>query len=220
MSLYYNTMRKMSVRADEQLECLVLGRETLANILGDNFHKIMFGNFMKYAFNKNKSLAFVPKQSQERIFDSMKIVYYKANDIIFRKGSPIYKLIVIFEGRLKKFRSTSILASAGEAWGDEFLEKNKEIRIDDNVIAESDVVATEINFEEIHKVLGESFSESYGRPVSEVLNKTYTIEGKSEMESLQLSNLSYLREISKIHYGSMHLIHHAGKLFCAKVIHK
>jgi signal-transduction protein with cAMP-binding, CBS, and nucleotidyltransferase domain len=47
----------------------------------------------------------------------MKIVYYKANDIIFRKGSPIYKLIVIFEGRLKKFRSPNVLASAGEVWG-------------------------------------------------------------------------------------------------------
>lgn len=154
MSLYYNTMRKMSVKADEQLECLVLGRETLANILGDNFHQLMFGNFMKYAFSKNKNLVAIPRSLQDKVFESMKIVYYKANDIIFRKGSPIYKLIVIFEGRLKKFRSPNVLASAGEAWGEDYLEKNKEVRIDDNVVAESDVVATEISFEEINKLLG------------------------------------------------------------------
>ena len=96
MSLYYNTMRKMSVKADEPLECLVLGRETLANILGDNFHQLMFGNFMKYAFSKNKNLVAIPRHLQDKVFENMKIVYYKANDIIFRKGSPIYKLIVIF----------------------------------------------------------------------------------------------------------------------------
>lgn len=72
---------------------------------------------MKYAFTKNKYLASIPKHLQDKVFESMKIVYYKANDIVFRKGSPIYKLVVIFEGRLKKFRSPSVLASAGEVWG-------------------------------------------------------------------------------------------------------
>ena len=33
-SLYYNTMRKMTVRADEEVTCQVLGRETLAKIIG------------------------------------------------------------------------------------------------------------------------------------------------------------------------------------------
>lgn len=33
-SLYYNTMRKMTVRAEEEVTCQVLGRETLAKIIG------------------------------------------------------------------------------------------------------------------------------------------------------------------------------------------
>jgi hypothetical protein len=43
----------------------------------------------------------------------MKITYYKPNDVVFKKGSIIQNLIVIFEGRLKKFKSPLTLATAG-----------------------------------------------------------------------------------------------------------
>jgi cGMP-dependent protein kinase len=48
-------MRKMTVKADDEVKCLVLGRETLAKILGENFHSIMFKNFMRYSFQKDST---------------------------------------------------------------------------------------------------------------------------------------------------------------------
>lgn len=47
----------------------------------------------------------------------MKTKYYKTNEIVFKKGSIVNKLIVIIEGRIKKFRSANFLAQAGQAWG-------------------------------------------------------------------------------------------------------
>jgi cGMP-dependent protein kinase len=64
MSLYYNTMRRMTVKAEDDVKCLVLGRETLAKILGESFHSTMFKNFIRYSFQKNRSLARLPKVQQ------------------------------------------------------------------------------------------------------------------------------------------------------------
>jgi len=34
-ALYYNTVRQMTVRAEDEVKCLALGRDTLTKILGD-----------------------------------------------------------------------------------------------------------------------------------------------------------------------------------------
>ena len=64
-SLYYNTMRKMTVRADEDVTCQVLGRETLAKIIGpDVFRETMFKNFVKHTLQKNKDLFSLVKREE------------------------------------------------------------------------------------------------------------------------------------------------------------
>ena len=55
----------------------------------------------------------------------MKIVYFKPNDVVYKKGAAVSELLVIFEGRLKKFKSPLTLASAGETWGDEYIDKHR-----------------------------------------------------------------------------------------------
>ena len=49
-ALYYNTIRQMTVKAEEDVVCLVLGRETLAKILGDRIFIVTFRNFIKHCF--------------------------------------------------------------------------------------------------------------------------------------------------------------------------
>ena len=40
----------------------------------------------------------------------MRIQYKKTNEVVFKKGSPVQKLTVVMEGKLKKFRSANYLA--------------------------------------------------------------------------------------------------------------
>ena len=49
-------MRKMTVRADEDVVCQVLGRETLAKIIGPDFQAVMFKNYVKHVVQKNRLL--------------------------------------------------------------------------------------------------------------------------------------------------------------------
>lgn len=57
------------------------------------------------------------KNDEETFFENMKTKYYKTNEIVFKKGSIVHKLVIIIEGRIKKFRSANFLAQAGQAWG-------------------------------------------------------------------------------------------------------
>jgi cGMP-dependent protein kinase 1 len=47
--LFYNTVRQMTVRAEEDMTCLILGRETLSKVLGDQIFVVTFRNFMKWS---------------------------------------------------------------------------------------------------------------------------------------------------------------------------
>lgn len=49
-SLYYNTMRQFTIKADEDVVCLVLGRDTLHKIMGENIYEVTFKNFIRWAF--------------------------------------------------------------------------------------------------------------------------------------------------------------------------
>lgn len=184
----------------------------------------MFKNFIRSSFMKNRSLSRLPKHQQEKIMENMKITYYKPNDPVFKKGSIIHSLIVIFEGRLKKFKSPITLASAGETWGDEFLDKNREIRIDDDIIADTDMVATEITFEDTVRVLGGTINEALQAMNQGRIFKEVPVFSKKDMEALTLKDFTYITQLTKIHYGSMHLLERRnepcqGRYVC-KIIEK
>jgi CRP-like cAMP-binding protein len=68
-SLYYNTMRQYTIKADEDVICLVLGRDTLNRIMGDNIYEVTFKNFIRWAFEKNATISQFTKETQEKIID-------------------------------------------------------------------------------------------------------------------------------------------------------
>ena len=74
------------------------------------------------------------KKNEEKVFENMKIRYYKVNEVVFKKGSIVHKLIVIMEGKIKKFRSANYLAQAGQTWGESYLHGSSETRLEDDVI--------------------------------------------------------------------------------------
>jgi len=43
-------MRQYTITADDDVVCLVLGRDTLNGIMGDNIYEVTFKNFIRWAF--------------------------------------------------------------------------------------------------------------------------------------------------------------------------
>lgn len=118
-SLYYNTMRQLTIKADDEVTCLVLGRDTLNRVLNDKIYDVTFKNFIKWAFEKNPLISKLSKAQTDKVIDAMKISSFKANEPIFRKGvSGFQKIVVIIEGSLKKLKNGTIVACKGQCWGE------------------------------------------------------------------------------------------------------
>ena len=150
-SLYYNTMRKMTVRAEEDVVCQVLGRETLAKIIGADFRDVMFRNYVKSIVQKNRVLFSLLKRDEDSFFEGMRVQHKKTNEVVFKKGSTVQKLLVIMEGKLKKFRSANYLAEAGQTWGEQFLGEGGP-RLEDDIIVETESVVIELNLANLRQI--------------------------------------------------------------------
>jgi cGMP-dependent protein kinase len=118
-SLYYNTMRQLSVKADEESTLLILPRDTLYKIMGEDIYQVTFKNFIKWSLESNNLLQNLKKAEIDSIIQKMKLSSYKVNETIFRKGvSGFQKLVVVIEGQLKNTRTGVIIASKGQCFGD------------------------------------------------------------------------------------------------------
>jgi hypothetical protein len=62
------------------------------------------------------------------------------------------------------------------------------------------MVATEISFEDVVRVLGGTITEALQniREMPQI--------NKKEMDAMTLKDFTYLTQITKIHYGTMHLV--------------
>lgn len=77
----------MTVKAEEDMKCLILGRETLSKVLGDQIFVVTFRNFMKWAIEKSNHLSKLPKEQIEKILDLMKINSYKSGNVVIKKNT-------------------------------------------------------------------------------------------------------------------------------------
>lgn len=100
-ALYVKSVRQCSVRADGEVFCLALGRDTLTEILGDKVQVITFRNIQRWAFEKSELLSKFTSLQQMKIIESMKIDNYKKGQTIIRKGETINNLFIVIEGNLK-----------------------------------------------------------------------------------------------------------------------
>ena len=75
--------------------CQVLGRETLAKIIGVDFREVMFKNYVKSIIQKNRMLFNLLKRDEDVFFDGMRLQYKKTNEVVFKKGTTVQKLLII-----------------------------------------------------------------------------------------------------------------------------
>jgi len=54
-------MRQFTIKADDDVVCLILGRDTLNRLIGDNIYEVTFKNIIRFAFSKNPVTNKMPK---------------------------------------------------------------------------------------------------------------------------------------------------------------
>ena len=89
-------MRQLSVKADEESTVLILPRDTLYKIMGEDIYQVTFKNFIKWSLENNALLQNLKKAETDIIIQKMKLSSYKVNETIFRKGvTGFQKLVVV-----------------------------------------------------------------------------------------------------------------------------
>ncbi|KRX03427.1 Protein kinase-like domain [Pseudocohnilembus persalinus] len=209
-ALYYNTVRQMTVRAEDEVKCLALGRDTLTKILGDQVHAVTFRNLQKWAFEKNNLLTKLNKAQIDKVLDVMKISSYKAGDIIMKKGTIAnQKIVVIIEGSLKKAKSGITVASKAQAWGEEFLLENQKAKtFDDDIVMETDGVIAEITSENFTDCIGGQIEEIIKQNESSREKKMQKIDPskREAAKSIKLDTLIYIKTIAFGQFGPVYLV--------------
>jgi cGMP-dependent protein kinase len=71
------------VKAETEVKCLSLGRDTITQILGDKVQIIIFSNLMRWSFEKSETLSKLTKVQLEKIAQKAKITNYKSGTQIF-----------------------------------------------------------------------------------------------------------------------------------------
>lgn len=112
----------------------------------------MFKNYVKSIIQKNRTLFNLLKRDEDLFFDGMRVQYKKTNEVVFKKGTTVQKLLVLMEGKLKKFRSPSYLAEAGQTWGEVFLNEGASVRLEDDIIVETESVIIELSLSNLRAI--------------------------------------------------------------------
>jgi cGMP-dependent protein kinase len=118
-ALYFHTTRQMTVRAQDEVKILALGRDTVQRVLGNQVQAIVFRNIQKWAMEKNAFLVKLNKVQVEKVCDNFKVTAKKSGDVIYTKGSKLTKFCIFLESSLKK--GGKVLAGKGGMFGDECL---------------------------------------------------------------------------------------------------
>jgi cGMP-dependent protein kinase len=148
----------MTVKAEEDMTCLILGRETLSKVLGDQIFVVTFRNFMRWSIEKSTHLSKLSKDQIEKVLDLMKINSYKSGSVVVKKNTENInnqKIIIVIEGALKKYKNINPIAVRSQIYGEEFLLENKtKTRYEDDIVMESDGVIAEIKTDIVKEIIG------------------------------------------------------------------
>ena len=161
-ALLYNQIRSASCIAVEgTVKCVVLSRDTLQKILGNQLQHIIHKNMAMQAMNASEKLKLLSKDQKDIINNEMVVKSYKAGDIVIASKTPKHsRLFFILEGNLKVAKTGAIFADKGVCIGDEYVTGSQENgEYLDDLIAGGDIKIGEITIYQFEVSIGGKYDE-------------------------------------------------------------
>lgn len=206
---------------------MALGRQVLNQILGDQLQVIAFRNIQRWAIEKSKHLSQLTKYQSEKMLDSMKICNFKIGDIVLKKGTEekIKKIFIMIEGVIKGAKNGKQYATKYELWGEDFLFlENANKKLEDDLIATSDAIIAEIDYEKFKNVVGGTIEELLKKNENSYEKKMmqYSSNVKKNGSSLLLKDLIHIKKLGAGQFGSVYLVRSQAisNLFALKCVSK
>ncbi|KRX11142.1 Protein kinase-like domain [Pseudocohnilembus persalinus] len=226
-ALYMSSVRWATVKADETVKVLSLGRKNITKILGDKVQIIIYNNLQRWSFDKSPLLKGLTKLQVEKVTQYASISNFKKGDVILKQGKKCEAVIIILEGDIKGQRSGSTLGVKGGIYGDQYIKKSHQQDIlEEDVVMGSDGVLSTIPFKYFFKAVGDTDIEQvikkneFGHE-----KKMAAIDEKPDYSHILLENLIFIKKLGFGQFGTVYLVKEKGsknkeELFALKCVSK
>ncbi|EAR84179.1 CGMP-dependent kinase 5-1 (macronuclear) [Tetrahymena thermophila SB210] len=222
-ALYIKSTRAATVKADEEVKLLSLGRDDLTRILGGKIQKIVYANKQRWAYNNNQLLLKLTNIQVEKILMNTKISNYKNGTVLYEKGDYCDTLIAVLDGNIKGEDSGQILADKGQIFGDYYLPlTNQNIQFDQRIVIGSDAVLSTISFKQFHKCIGGDVLSVIKKNVDSHEVKMKRENQKEDYSHIKLEDLIYIKKLGVGQFGSVYLVRRKNtrELYALKSVSK
>ncbi|EGR27446.1 protein kinase domain protein [Ichthyophthirius multifiliis] len=222
-ALYVKSTRAASIKAEDDVKLLSLGREHLKKILGGKVQKIVYLNRQRWAFSNNKLLQNLTNIQVEKISIQAKISNFKKGTILFEKGDYCDTLIAVLEGVIKEENSGNIQAEMGQIFGDYYLlQPNCNKQFEDRIIVEKEAVLSTISFKLFQKCIGGDIETVIKKNENSHELKMKKENQKEDYSYIKMEDLIHIKKLNEGEFGSVHLVQkkQSKNLYALKCISK
>jgi cGMP-dependent protein kinase len=114
-ALLYNTVRTATVTADDTVRVLSIGREQLAEVLGQSLQQVLYRNTLRIAFDRSDFLSKLTTAQKETVIDAMSYRAFAEDEVVLAKGEDTSKAIrVVLKGEITGAETVQTLGIIGD----------------------------------------------------------------------------------------------------------
>lgn len=147
-----NLIRNLSVYADGELTAFSISRDSLIDLLGENYKSLIYISQAKLCFNSNPITKMLPKNDQLKILETIEWINYKPEEVAIEPGSLNDSICLLCLGNL---HSKSKQYSKYEIIGLE----DKQFNNNEKIFAKSEVLLGKLLKADVERICKKSWNE-------------------------------------------------------------
>jgi len=154
-ALLYNCKRTATITAvDAVVRCLIIGRDMLASVIGNQLQDVIYRNSMQIALEASTHLRHLNTEQKLAVMDHLQIISHAEGDVVIRSGTQLgLSLWIVLYGELVNCIG-SMRISKLVCYGDEELVTGRTVTLEDDLIANEDCDIAVITKAELELAIG------------------------------------------------------------------
>lgn len=153
-ALLFERPRLATVVAATEIKLITIGKQSLLEVLGNDFEYILFRNSQRIALERSPALKSLSIKQREALLDHTVIKKYQSGDVVVRKGSvKCQKLWILIRGKILS-NVFSVNIEPFQCIGDEDITNKGESVYEEDYLSVGESDVADISVEELEKCIG------------------------------------------------------------------
>lgn len=201
-ALLYNCKRTATITAvDAMVRCLVIGRDMLASVIGNQLQDVIYRNSMQIALEASPHLRHLNTEQMLAAMDKLQITSYGEGEVVMSRGTQLGEgLWIVLYGELIN-DSKSMRISKLVCFGDAELVSGRTVTLEHDLLANEDCDVAAISKADLESAIG--FPLTKMSVSNEALQVLRQIDLMRSLSTDKLKSLVLALEIEEFEAGAM-----------------